>query len=233
MKKIVFIFLFAFLSVYSFANINDFSQIVEQKNEQAAYHHFVAKQLQQETRNGNVAKLKSWLKQSDKSVWVQRDPYGNNLFHLCRNEETFYVLWTFLVSVRDEMLRQQNKAGEIPWVTYIMYGKEDIFLKYFPKSSLYIRLQEATQSMNDKGINSAVAKIKRDELIKECSVGGQTMWQRANLMVQAQASGMSKGFVSYGYSSKISAGDRNFPVLKRKMEMIREMIEQTAPFLKR
>ena len=233
MKKILFVFLFSLLGGLAFANMTEFSQVVQHKSEQAAYKHFVARQMQQEARQGNTKKLKEWFKQTDKSVWLQTDQYGNNLFHLCRNEETFYVLWNFLVSVRDEMLVQPNNAGEIPWVKLIMYGKEKIFLKYFPKSNLYIRLQEATKEMNDQGLTSAVAKIKREELIKECSVGGKTMWQRADALCKGLASGMAKGFASYSYSAKDAyVGSKgSFP--KNDMELVREMIESVAPFLVR
>lgn len=233
MKRLFIILLGIFLiNVCVQAQDNRFSYSVDKTNRQAAYEHTLFTQLQRSVKNKDVPAIRKLLKNSDSRVWTKKDSHGNNLFHLCPDEKTFSVLHMYLASVREEMLAEKNKAGETPWMSYIMYGKEGIFLTYFPQSTLYARLQQVTFDLqNSSGLHYKNALTQRDAIVKECSsAGGQTLWQRADLMCKGLRAG-AKGFGSYSYTTANVAGLNNVPSVKNKMAQVRDLIKNAAPFL--
>lgn len=166
-------------------------------------------------RNGNLRNVEALLASSPETVKVT-DTYGNNVFHAAGNEEVFGLLWTRVgESVREELLRQRNRAGETPWMAHIAYGHEKLFLKYFPQSVLYRRLEQTSASLKGSGLDYSVAQIKRDELIKECSLGTQTLWVRADLFYKG------------------SMADAQYAAYAKPMAAVRKMIGSVAPFLVR
>lgn len=232
--KQIFILLFVvfFLTPGAFAEDVRFRSPVEKTNKQAAYEHAVFDQLQQAVKKKDVALLKNLLKSSNARIWTKKDTHGNNLFHLCGDVKTFSVLYMYLATVREEMLKEKNKVGEIPWMSYIMYGKEDIFLTYFPKSTLYADLQKVSFDLaHSGGLHYANALTQRDEITAQTScAGGQTLWQRANLMCKGLKAG-AKGYHQYNYPTGHALGMNNAAPIKNKMEQVRDLIAQTAPFL--
>lgn len=166
-------------------------------------------------RNGNLRNVEALLASSPETIKVT-DAYGNNVFHAARNEEVFGLLWTRVgESVREELLGQRNRAGETPWMAHIAYGHEKLFLKYFPQSALYRRLEQTSASLKGSGLDYSVAQIKRDELIKECSLGTQTLWVRADLFYKG------------------SMADAQYAAYAKPMAAVRKMIGSVAPFLVR
>lgn len=232
MKKILTILLGVFLmSVCAQAQEERFL-FVDQSAAQAAHEHSLFVQLQQAVKNKDTDSLKKLLKNTNSRVWTQKDKHGNNLFHLCGDVQTFAVLHMYLASVREEMLSAKNKTGEIPWMSYIMYGKEDIFLTYFPQSTLYARLKQITSELEkSNGLNYRNALTKRDALIKESSSAGeQTLWKRADLMCKGLKAG-AKGYHRYAYPADNALGMNNAAPVQNKMEQVRKLIEDVAPFL--
>ncbi len=235
MKKIVFIMLGVFLlSLNAQAEDTHFLLSVNKSNQQAAYAHSVFVQLQEAVKKSDTETLKKLLKSSDSRIWRKKDEHGNNLFHLCSDVKTFDVLHMYLASVREDLLAGKNKAGETPWMNYIMYGKEDIFLTFFPQSTLCSRLKGISFDLaNATGLHYKNALTQRDAIVKECSTaGGQTLWQRADLMCKGLTYG-AKGQGSYTYSAKNAPGLNNSAAVKNKMTQVRDLIEEVAPFLKK
>lgn len=229
MKKIIVLFLFLFSAAGGYATqAVDFSDVLEKTNAQMFA---AAENLQKAVKNNDVAAVKKILKETDRYVWTLTDKYGNNLFHLCEDPQVFSVLHLYLASVREELLAQRNHIGETPWLKYIMYGKEDLFLTYFPKSSLYARLEQTTQDLKLQGIAGQVARDKRNSLIEECSVAGQTMWQRADIMCKGLK--QAKGYAHYSRTPYNAPGMNNAASVKNRMEEVRDMIAEVAPFLVR
>ncbi|MBQ7908623.1 MAG: hypothetical protein IJ311_03910 [Elusimicrobiaceae bacterium] len=235
MKRIfVFTLVLFLISLGAQAKDNLFLFSVDRSNQQAVYEHSVFEQLQEAVKQKDSERLKTLLKKSDSRIWTKKDRHGNNLFHLCSDVKTFSMLHMYLASVREEMLSEKNKAGETPWMSYIVYGKEDIFLTYFPKSTLYTRLQQISFELeNAVGLNYQNALTQKDAILKECSsAGGQTLWQRADLMCKGLSCG-AKGHASYTYSANTAPGMNKPSSTKNKMEQVRDLIEEVAPFLVR
>ncbi|MBO7238319.1 MAG: hypothetical protein J6U96_03390 [Elusimicrobiaceae bacterium] len=165
-------------------------------------------------RNGEVKFLHEALSQADETTLRARDKYGNNILHLARNKQVFGLIWNMLdEQTREDLLAQRNKSGETPFMAHIMYGHEDIFLSYFPRSHLYKQLQSTTESLNNSGTDYHVGEIKQAGLTKLCSMGGQTMWQRAHSLYQG------------------AMLDSHYAQYRAPMKQVEEMLAEVAPFL--
>lgn len=155
-----------------------------------------------------------WAQLGKEEALAQTDRYGNNILHIAKNTEVFNFVWQRLTEEeREIVLSQRNNAGETPLIAQIIYGHEPIFLQYFPQTRLYKQLQETSNSLANEGLNREVAKIKGEELIKTCSVGGITMWQRAH--------GLAQG----------AQADGRYGVYREAMQQVEKMIADVAPFL--
>lgn len=141
---------------------------------------------------------------------LQVDAHGNNALHVAPNERVFYFLYTMAHGKREELLSQKNKAGETPWMALVSYDRAYIFIKSFPSSGLRREMKEITKGLKSSGLNLMVAEIKRDALLKKCSVGGQNIWQRADALWRMAP-----------------AGSRE----KEDLFIVRNMIGNVAPFL--
>ena len=173
-------------------------------------------------RAGNLDDVKRFFNQKttqrlfDSQGWpyypvlLQRDSHGNNVLHMAPNKEMFYFLSGIAYKLREPLQSQKNNAGETPWMAMISYEKARMFITYFPFSDLKHRMEETKKELKSSGVNLMVAEIKRDALVKECSAGGQTMWQRADALWRM-------------------APERS----REKMEMkaVRDMLAHSAPFL--
>lgn len=146
------------------------------------------------------------------AIMEERDAHGNNALHVASNPNAFYTLYSSLGGLKEKLLSQKNNAGETPWMSLISYERAVIFIKYFPASQLRQDMKEVNRELKSSGLNRMVGEIKRDALLKECSAGGQTMWQRADALWR-----MAK------------PGSRE----KENMRIVRSMIEKAAPFLVR
>lgn len=235
MKKILVTVLGIFLGTLCLqAEDSSFSLFVEKRTHQAANEYDAYIQLKQAIKNKKADEVQRLLKDPKNiGLWNKKDNHGNNLFHLCSDVKTFEVLYKSLGSKSESLLAAKNKAGETPWMTYIMYGKEDIFLTYFPKSSLYARLQQISFDLkHSTGLSYNNAITNRDAVIKETSCrGGQTLWQRADLMCRSLRAG-AKGYAQYERTPANAPGMNAAEPIKNKMEQIRDMIEEVAPYLK-
>lgn len=229
MKKIIVLFLFLFVAAGGYAKQSlELSNVLEKTNAQMFA---TAEKLQKAVKTSDVAAVKKLLAETDRYVWTLTDKYGNNLFHLCEDPQVFEILHFHLAAESEKLLAQRNHIGETPWVKYIMYGKEDLFLMYFPQSTLYARLAQATRDLKLQGLAGQVAREKRNSLIQECSVAGQTMWQRADIMCKGLK--QAKGYARYTRTPYNAPGMNNAASTKNRMEEVRDMIAQVAPFLVR
>ena len=140
------------------------------------------------------------------------DSHGNNALHVAKTDEVFSLLNNSAHALQKELLSQKNNAGETPWMALISYDRGRIFVKHFPGSALAREMRKVKKDLNSTGLNRMVAEIKRDALIKECSAGGQTMWQRADALWRMAPEGSRDKEVLY---------------------TIRHMIGAAAPFLVR
>ncbi len=174
------------------------------------------------SREGDVKGLRRLLGQESAShhfsyaggvyypVLMQTDAHGNNALHVAANAEVFSLLYTAAGSKRDELLAQKNKAGETPWMSLVSYDRAAVFVKMFVASSLRQKMKEVAKELQSSGVNLMVAEIKRDALIRECSAGGQNIWQRADALWRMAPEGsLQKGH----------------------MYQVRTMIGKAAPFL--
>ena len=174
------------------------------------------------SREGDIKGLRQLFAQENSSgrfsysqgfyylVMKERDRHGNNALHVANSEKTFDFLLEMAYHAKDELLSQQNKAGETPWMSLISYDRAAIFIRHFPSSALRQELKNISKELESNGVNLMVAAIKRDALVKECSAGGQTMWQRADALWRMAPQGS---------------------VDKANMYFIRTMIGKAAPFL--
>ena len=139
------------------------------------------------------------------------------MLHVASSKEMFSFIWEILdEETREALVMQKNKAGETPFMAHIMYGHEDIFLDYFPRTHLYQQLQRVsslTSTSGHTGIDPYIAKIRKDEVLTPCTMGDQNMWQRAQALYQDTK------------TDAYAAPYRN------KMKQVRDMIGQVAPFM--
>lgn len=165
-------------------------------------------------QQGDVAALRKALPSVQKESLSQQDDYGNNVFHLAKKKEMFSFLWNlFPQEQREKLLMQRNKAGEIPMMMHIMYGEEDIFLQYFPKTHLYKQFQSVTADLQKKGLARQIAKTKQQELLRQTNVGPCTLWDRADALYKG---------------TKV---DTHYAPYREKMKKIMILLETVAPFL--
>lgn len=143
-------------------------------------------------------------------ILLQTDAHGNNVLHVAANAEVFSFLSSVAYSKRDELMSQKNKAGETPWMSLISYDRAGIFMRMFMYSALRQKMKAVTKELKSTGVNRMVAEIKRDALIRECSAGGQNMWQRADALWRMAPQGSAE---------------------KATMLQVRNMIGKAAPFL--
>lgn len=163
---------------------------------------------------GNVAALRSALPYIAKEALLQRDGHGNNVLHLAKKKEMFTFLWNLLgPEKREYLLAQRNNIGEVPLMSQIMYGQEEIFLQYFPKTRLYEQFKMITADLNKNGLARQIAETKRDELMRQTSVGSHTLWSRAHVFYQG------------------AVADTHLRMHRASMLKIQRQIEQVAPFL--
>lgn len=163
---------------------------------------------------GNVAQLRKALTHLTKEDLRAQDIYGNNVLHLAKKKEMFAFLWDlFSVEEREQLLKQRNKAGEIPMMTHIMYGQEDIFLEYFPKTRLYEQFKSVTADLQKEGLAREIAQTKQAELLRQSSVGSHTLWSRAHAFYQG------------------TKADTHYASSRTKLQKIMTLLEKVAPFL--
>lgn len=217
MKKILFLLLGLSVAAGAFASPAE-DRLGEYLQTQRQF--IYRQELFNTVRGGHVKALRRILAETDLQVIAAaQDASGNNVLHAAPTKEVFALLWEEMgrqdESLRHSLLAQRNKAGETPLMSHIMYGHEEIFLTYFPQTDLYRRLLKTRDDLRRGGmIAERVAGPMRDELIKECSAGGQTMWQRAYALYQGTSAD------SYGR------------MFHHSMRQVLLMIEDTAPFLK-
>lgn len=165
-------------------------------------------------KRGDVDQFKKELAYAPHRALLQIDAHGNNILHLASSEDMFKEVWKlFDEAEREDLLAQRNKAGETPMMVHIMYGHEAIFLQYFPQTSLYAKLRKTTFDLQSNGLNRDVAEIKKEDLIERCSIGRQTMWQRARALYHE------------AYTQDSHAKHRD------SMRAVQNMIADAAPFL--
>lgn len=211
MKKILAIIVLLFMAFGAFAQMT---------HEQSARINAAARvagkgqELLALARQGKMAEFRQALVNAPHGSLQAIDAHGNNILHLTSSKELFAFVWNLLdESNREALLSQRNKAGETPLMTHVMYGHEDIFLQYFPQTALYRKLKRTTAGLQDTGLNRHVAEIKKAELIKQCSMGQKTMWQRA------------QDFYQDTYTTP------SFAPYRGSMRAVRQMIAEVAPFL--
>ena len=165
-------------------------------------------------KQGNVARLRKALINLTKEDLLGQDVYGNNVLHLAKKKEMFVFLWNlFSQEEREQLLAQRNKSGEIPMMAHIIYGQEDIFLEYFPKTHLYEQFKSVTADLQKEGLAREVAQTKQDELLRQSSIGSHTLWSRAHAFYQG------------------AMADTHYAPYRHKMKKIMEQLEKVAPFL--
>ncbi len=216
MKKLLLLTGILLFSTASFAYPNE--QETVNHVYRAAEHQATVQQmglkLLKAAQNGQMRKFRTLLAQADKASLLVTDDYGRNILHVARNKQIFGFVWSMLrPAERKVLLLQRNNTGETPLMAHIVYGHEDIFLTYFPQTELYQRLQKTTAGLSGTGLARQTAEIEKAELIKECSIGGMTMWQRANALTVG----------AYGDSYAAASRDS--------MKRVRDMIGAVAPFL--
>ncbi|MBR3631823.1 MAG: hypothetical protein IKN49_01995 [Elusimicrobiaceae bacterium] len=211
MKKFLAIFVLLFLVSASFAHMSE---------EQSARVNAAARMASKGqtflalARQGKVAEFRKELVNAPYYSLQEVDTHGNNILHLASSKEMFSFLWNLLDEhTRETLLSQRNKAGETPMTAHVMYNHEDIFLQYFPQTDLYQQLKRTTMALQGAGLNRHVAEIKKEELIKQCSMGNQTMWQLAHALYQDT------------YTQHYLAKHRE------SMRAVQNMIADAAPFL--
>lgn len=143
-------------------------------------------------------------------ILLEVDAHGNNVLHVAANAEVFSFLYAEAYSKRDALMSQKNKAGETPWMSLISYDRAGIFMRMFIASSLRKKMKDVTKELKSTGVNLMVAEIKRDALVRECSAGGQNMWQRADALWRMAPQGSAE---------------------QAAMLQVRNMIGKAAPFL--
>lgn len=193
MKKICLAFtLFAFVCVcaqarpYTEVAAGRIWRAAEKQNLRRASRRVQEPQLIRAARKGDAAQVRGLLAlggstPGEADFLFVTDAYGNNVFHAAANEEVFEAVWAYAgPQERERLLRQRNLSGETPLMTFISYGRAGLFKRYFPRTDLYKRLKETAAGLENAGLDGKVSQIKRDELVKECSFAGQTMWQRAD-----------------------------------------------------
>ncbi|WP_428073341.1 hypothetical protein [Candidatus Avelusimicrobium aviculae] len=111
---------------------------------------------------------------------------GNNVLHVARDMKTFKAL---LRSLRhfypqdfearfQQLLEQKNDLRETPLRAQLNYGKADIFVKYFPKTRLFARMQRIQAKLSRGGLLAEVAQDeKQDILEKTKDLSGLTLPQ--------------------------------------------------------
>ena len=216
MKKTFLLVGVLFLSAAAFAYTYEQTAAnhVYQEAEQQVNIQEMGRELLAAAQKGKMKQFRELLSQANKRALLVTDDYGRNILHVARNKHIFDLAWAVLDPVsRESLLAQRNKAGETPLMAHIVFGHEQIFLSYFPQTQLYQRLQKTTAGLNSVGLARQSAEIERAELIRECSVGGVNMWQRA----AALATG------AHGDSSAASS--------RALMPQVRDMIGAVAPFL--
>lgn len=167
-------------------------------------------------KEGRLAELRKEILHVDRDALLVQDGYQNNILHIAKNAETFGFLWNVLGDeMRETLLAQKNKSGETPLMSHIMYGHENIFRQYFPRTRLYRKLRDAANGLQNKGLNGGIASIKRAGLLEQCTVGNQNMWQRADGLYRAS------------YGSEYASSYRE------QMKAVRDMIGEAAPFMVR
>ncbi len=165
-------------------------------------------------KRGDVDQFKKELAYAPHRALLQVDAHGNNILHLASSKDMFEEVWKlFSKAELEDLLAQRNKTGETPMMVHIMYGHESIFLQYFPRTSLYEKLRKTTFDLQSNGLNRDVAEIKKEDLIERCSIGRQTMWQRARALYQD----------TYTQDSRAQH--------RESMRAVQNMIGDVAPFL--
>lgn len=185
------------------------------RNVESAVVKYTVLDLLSAAKRGDMRSVRiRWAQLGKEEAIAQRDKYGNNILHLAKNTEVFHFVWQRLTDdEREALLTQRNKSGETPFMAQIIYGHEPVFLEFFPQSRLYKQLQNTTSSLAQEGLAKQVGEMKREELIKECSLGGVTMWQRAHGLTQA------------------AQADSRYSVYHSAMQQVEDMLAQVAPFL--
>lgn len=118
---------------------------------------------------GDVRGL-AWLQQiaPNGEYLLRTGKDGNNVLHVARDMKTFNAL---LRSLRhfypqdfnarmQQLLEQKNDLKETPLRAQLNYGKADIFVKYFPKTRLFTRMQRVQAKLSQGGL---VAEVAQDE----------------------------------------------------------------------
>lgn len=213
MKKLLGFILLAGLS-WTICQAAPNAAMLEHRLETETARQALGAQLLSAVKNSDLPQTKQLLAEIQQNPYActTSDAYGNNVFHVAENEQIFALLWNQLPAVcTKQLLSQTNHIGETPFISYISYGKENRFLRYFPQTDLYKQLRRVSADLSAGGLYADVSKIKRDALIKQCSAAGQTMWQRANRF--------------YNMASDVPS--------KQKMQRIKDMVSFAAPFLVR
>ena len=211
MKKFLFLLVICLVSVTAFAQL---TQEQSDKVGRAAQQAAKGQQLLMLAKTGQVAAFRKELLHSPYYALRTRDAHGNNILHLASSKEMFALIWNLLdETTRESLLSQKNSSGETPLMAHIMYGHEDIFLSYFPRTNVYSGLKKMSSAIQHQHIDNIV-QIKKADLIKQCSCANQTMWQRAN--------GLYHRALSNGYTAQE----------REKMKQVRDVIGEVAPFLK-
>ena len=126
-------------------------------------------------RKGDVRFL-AWLEKvaPNGEYLIRTGKDGNNVLHVARDLKTFNAL---LGSIRhfypqdcqrivQFLLEQKNDLKETPLRAQLNYGKADIFIKYFPSTRLYARMNRVQSKLSQGGLVAAVAEDEKKAVLE-------------------------------------------------------------------